>query len=87
MDTNTVRNLTGDFCWYFGSNWAIQVGRDVYIWSGPEYCGDNTIYKYPKKVVSIADYKEMTDEVFGSYGRAKGLKHIGSMISEDVKWK
>lgn len=40
-------NLTlddeGDFIWDFGFRWLIETAKGNFIWSDPEYQGDNTI--------------------------------------------
>lgn len=83
------RNKYGHFTWFFGALWTIEVDGTVYIWSDPDYQGDNTIYRYAKPVSTAEDYKEMVNVVFGhgTYGRDKGYRFIGDRLNADVKWK
>ena len=55
------------FTWDFGQNFILEVGGNCYIWSDPDYNGDNT----------IRPLAGTFDEYFkGYFGRDKGIHRI-----------
>lgn len=68
----------GEFTWNFGSKFLIQVGIKYYVWSDPEYNGDNTIKPFEGNPANF------TSE--GFCGRAKGTHSIRGYCGEEVKF-
>lgn len=46
MNKETLMNLMGEFTWNFGQQFFIETAQGNFIWSDPDYNGDNTIRKY-----------------------------------------
>jgi hypothetical protein len=66
----------GDFTWDFGQNFFIETSIGNFIWSDPDYNGDNTIKPFKG---TIQEYFEP------SYGRDKGKHIIRNYCGDDVK--
>lgn len=64
----------GNFTWDFGQCFFIETMFGNFVWSDPDYYGDNTIKPFDG---TIQDY-------FGkSFGRCKGSHIISSYCGED----
>jgi hypothetical protein len=75
MTREEFLSLRGDFTWDFGCHFFIETAHGNFIWSDPDYNGDNTIQKTD---LTCAEY-------FGSsFGRCKGAAFIGSRCGYDV---
>ena len=64
-----------EFTWDFGQNFILKVDNRFYIWSDPDYNGDNTIR--PLKG-TFAEYFR------GFFGRDKGTHRISDYCGQDV---
>jgi hypothetical protein len=69
-------DMEGEFTWDFGSNFFIETSIGNFIWSDPDYNGDNTIRKYDG---IVQDYFK------GTFGRDKGSHIIRSYCGDEVK--
>jgi hypothetical protein len=69
----------GDFTWDFGCQFFIETSKGNYIWSDPDYNGDNTIKKFSG---TINDYFNHPDI---AWGRDKGRHIIRNYCGDDVK--
>lgn len=73
MTTEELLTLEGDFTWDFGQNFFIQTEKGNFVWSCPDYNGDNSITPYPHS------YSEW---IKPSFGRSKGRHIIGKYVDE-----
>lgn len=70
-----IHTTVGDFTWDFGMNFFVETEHGNYIWSDPDYRGDNTLKKYDG---THKDY-------FGRlWGRGKGQHIIADYCGDDV---
>lgn len=69
MSWEKIKNLVGDFTCMFGCEWFIETSEGNFIWSDPEYHGNNTICPF------LGTYKDYLKSGDIPYGRDKG-KHI-----------
>lgn len=67
--------LVGTFTWSFGELFFIETEAGNFVWSDPEYGGDNTIVPFK------GDYNKWAREMSIPFGRDKG-KHIISEYCE-----
>jgi hypothetical protein len=66
----------GDFTWDFGMHFFIETLKGNYIWSDPDYNGDNTIKRFNGEIY----------QYFGrSYGRDKGKHTIRDYCGDKIK--
>ncbi len=73
MDRSEILTLEGDFTWDFGQYFFIETTEGNFIWSDPEYGGDNLITRYE------GSYSDWAGDGFG---RDKGRHIIGEYIGE-----
>ena len=66
MNKEFVSNLIGEFTWGFGQTFYIQTNDGDFIWSDPDYGGDNSIYK------TNLSYSEWCKAEGIDFGRDKG---------------
>lgn len=78
------------FCWDFGQRFLLEVvdmenanldecgTGEYYVWSDPDYNGDNTIRKFTGDVANFTDK--------GFRGRDKGIHQVGRYCGSDVKF-
>lgn len=72
-----LMNVVGEFTWDFGQNFFIETPIGNFVWSDPDYYGDNTIRTFNG---SIQDY-------FGEgFGRCKGRHTISGYCGEDFEF-
>ena len=68
----------GKFTWGFGSKFLIQIEDRYYVWSDPNYNGDNTIRPY------FENPSDFTSP--GFCGRDKGIHSIRRYCGNNVKF-
>lgn len=72
-----MENLNFDdlaiFHWGFGPEWVLETKKGIWIWSDPEYDGDNTIKYWPGTYCEFLKHRSI------GYCRSKG-RHIVSKI-------
>lgn len=72
-----ILNVEGSFTWDFGCRFFIETkGNGNWIWSCPDYYGDNTLTQY------FGTYDEWIG--YGGLGRDKGRHIIGEYCGRDV---
>ncbi len=75
LGLDTVAN----FVWGFGQEFLLIVkDKEFYVWSAPDYNGDNTIKPYNG---NASDFTSP-----GFCGRDKGIHSIGSYCGDAVKF-
>lgn len=72
-----LMNMSGYFTWDFGQNFFIETPIGNFVWSDPDYYGDNTIRYFNG---SIQDY------FGGGFGRRKGRHTISGYCGEDFEF-
>lgn len=77
MTRQEFLNMTGEFTWDFGMNFFIETRIGNFIWSDPDYNGDNSIKPYNG---TCHEYFEQC----GHFGRSKGIHTIGGYCGNDV---
>ena len=79
MPTNINLDTFAKFTWGFNHSFLIEAPQDkYYVWSSPDYNGDNTIRPYRK---------DPNDFVYkGFRGRDKGSHFVEHYCGPDVKF-
>ena len=70
---------SGNFCWNYMDSFFIETSKGNFIWSDPDYEGDNTIRPYKG---TLGDYCKKTGLVCL---RDKGWHSIRGYCGDDVK--
>lgn len=78
MSPKEFLETTGEFLWFWNDRFLIETSYGNYLWSDPDYNGDNTI-KYTSKT-----YDEYLKGIDLPYGRSKGTHVIGDYCGRDV---
>lgn len=76
IDLDTVASFT--WCW--ADEFFLETEHGNYIWSDPDYNGDNTIRPYG------GDYKYYCKESNIPFGRDKGTHRIRDYCGDQVKF-
>ncbi len=77
MNLNTIASFT----WSFNHSFFVETNEGNFVWSDPEYGGDNTIRKFN------GDYKKWCKKEKIPFGRDKGMHTIGEYCGHDVKFE
>ena len=72
MNAETLKNLVGSFCWNYSNKFFIETDMGNFVWSDPDYHGDNTMKMYN------GTYQEWLKEQGIPYCRDKGNHIIGN---------
>ncbi len=72
-----VLNLIGDIWWNEKNLYLIETNVDNFIWSDPDFGGDNTLRKFDG---TMSDFMKE----HGTRGRDKGRHIIGSYVAKNV---
>jgi len=86
MNTKNIMNLVGEFTWFWSDIFFIETKIGNFIWSDPDYGGDNTIKPYDG---SCSEFANSPDSGYSEYGRDKG-KHLiknycpGAKLIEEI---
>lgn len=78
MEKLTTSDIA-NFVWLWGKEFFLETEKGNYIWSDPDYGGDNTICPYK------GSFKEYLKKIGVYYGRGKGKHYIVNYCGEDVK--
>jgi hypothetical protein len=70
-----------EFTWGFGQKFFLETSKGNYIWSSPDYDGDNTITKFN------GGYKDWLKKEKIPYGRDKGTHFISDYCGMYVEIK
>jgi hypothetical protein len=76
LTKDEVANLVGEFTWDFGCYFFIETSEGNFIWSDPDYQGDNTI-----KATNLSYEQWITEK--NIFGRSKGKHIIGHYCGKD----
>lgn len=68
---SAIFNLQGEFTWMWNDVFFIETSQGNFIWSDPDYGGNNTIKHYPHT------YGEFLQEADLPFGRSKGCHIVG----------
>lgn len=79
MKKSEVLNLEGQFTWLWNDKFFIETPTGCYIWSDPQYNGNNTLMEYK------GTYADFLAEVKVDYGRDKGVHLIKNYCGEAVR--
>lgn len=79
MNTEAILDEVGDFTWNFGSEFFVETSKGNFIWSDPDYGGDNTLTRF------VDTYRAYDSENNFRGGRSKGKHVIRSYCSDKVK--
>jgi hypothetical protein len=77
ISKEAIANAVGDFTYMWGMHFFIETALGNFVWSDPDYGGDNTMTLYKG---SYKDYCKGTDPGFG---RSKGKHLIGGYCGEN----
>ncbi len=72
-------NDIAEFTWLYGSQWFLETNKGNFVWSDPEYGGNNTIVPYADT------YEKFIDSGNIPFGRAKGEHVVGDYCGFEVK--
>lgn len=75
----SVLNILGDFTWLWNSEFFIETAEGNYVWSDPDYAGDNTLRPVKQTLTEYLRERRI------DYGRDKGKHFIGAYCGQDVK--
>ena len=78
MNDNLTNDDFANFTWLFGKEFFLETSKGNFIWSDPDYNGDNTITPYSGSLQSYLKECGM------KYGRGKGRHMIKSYCGEKV---
>lgn len=73
--------LDGNFTWDFGSEFFIETSEGNFVWSDPDYNGDNII-----REVKLS-YNDWIHEAHIPFGRSKGNHIIGQYCGTNFTFK
>jgi hypothetical protein len=68
-----------DFVWLWSERWFLETVKGVYIWSDPDYNGDNTIRKYKGTLNDFLQAEGI------DFGKGKGKRIIRKYCGDDAK--
>lgn len=68
-----------EFTWGYCDEFFLETGKGNFVWSDPDYDGDNSIHPYN------GSYKDWCKEAHLPFGRDKGKHTIRDYCGEDVK--
>lgn len=73
--------LTGEFLWDFGQYFLIQTERGNFVWSDPDYSGDDTIRPFN------GDYDAFLTTANVPFCRSKGTHVIANYVTEKTEYR
>ena len=77
--TKLTKDSIANFCWSFGMYFFLETRHGNFIWSDPDYGGDNTIKKFN------GDLKRFLKKIDIPFARDKGQHRISSYCGEGVR--
>lgn len=78
LDREQLLDSVGDFTWDFGQQFFVETEHGNFIWSDPDYNGDNSFTKYE------GTYKDWMPLNSGRFGRSKGKHIIRSYCGDQI---
>ena len=79
MTKEEFLNLDAEFIWGWGDEFFLETDVGNFIWSDPDYRGDNTIRPTSQSYGQWIDPHNN-----GSFGRAKGVHNVRAYCGEDI---
>jgi len=68
----------GEFTWMFGMTFLVETAKGNFLWSDPDYGGDNTFTPF------AGGYAEACDHCDVPYGRDKGNHYISTYCGSNI---
>ncbi len=78
LDREKLLDSVGDFTWDFGQKFFVETEYGNFVWSDPDYNGDNSFTKYE------GTYEDWMPAVSGRFGRSKGKHIIRQYCGNDI---
>jgi len=78
INREQLLNSVGHFSWDFGQKFFVETPHGNFVWSDPDYKGDNTFTKFD------GSYKDWIKQIGISYGRDKGNHIIRSYCGDQI---
>jgi hypothetical protein len=79
MEIKILLDQIGEFTWFFGDKFFIETSMGNFLWSDPDYNGDNTISSFN------GSYKDACKHLRVPFGRDKGTKKIREYCGDQIK--
>lgn len=79
MNEKLTLDDEAEFTWMFGHEFFLETSKGNFVWSDPEYSGDNTIRSFS------GTYKDFQKQLGVGLGRYKGKHIIREYCGSDVK--
>lgn len=67
-----------NFIWLWDDKFFLETNKGNFVWSDPNYNGDNTITPFP------GSFKDYIKKENAPYGRCKGIKNIRNFCGSSV---
>lgn len=74
-DKKLLKSDVAEFTWDFGNQFLLETSKGNYVWSDPDYGGDNT----------IRPLKGTVKDFLQPFGRCKGKHFIDDYCGSEVK--
>lgn len=81
LDREQILNSIGQFTWDFGQRFFVATEHGNFVWSDPDYNGDNSFTKFD------GSFKDWIDQTGVPFGRAKGRHLIRSYCGDQIVLK
>lgn len=81
LDREQLLDSVGHFSWDFGQKFFVETPHGNFVWSDPDYKGDNSFTKFDGL------YKDWIKQIGISYGRDKGKHIIRSYCGDQIVLK
>lgn len=78
MDREAILDLVGSFSWSFGETFFVETSEGNWVWSDPEYQGDNTLTRWK------GTHKQWCKSIGIPFSRDKGKHLIRDYCGENV---
>jgi hypothetical protein len=72
-----MKDLVGSFTWFWSDTFFVQTSKGNYLWSDPDYGGDNTLREYEGTLEKYCIDNDIP------FGRDKGKHIIGEYCGPD----
>lgn len=81
IDREKLLDSIGNFTWDFGQQFFVETKHGNYVWSDPDYYGDNSFTKFE------GSYKKWIKQTTAPYGRDKGTHLLRSYCGDQIVLK
>jgi hypothetical protein len=79
VESPALLDIVGHFTWSYGERFFIETSEGNFVWSDPDYDGDNTLRRFH------GGYSDWCKDVGIPYGRDKGRHVLRMYCGDDVK--